>query len=77
MVPAKTDARWKALLTGEEDLGFQSLSSKLLVAQLRRMLKEDPSPEGLEDAIDVAHAFFTKNEPVVRDDVERLLKEQG
>lgn len=75
MVPEKNDPRWRRALTSEEGIALKSLPSKLLISKLRFMLKEDPSPQSLRHAVDMAHDYFSRNEEATRDDLRALLEE--
>lgn len=59
MVPNTTDPRWKRALTSESDISTASLPTKILVARLRRQVKEHPTT--IQERIGELHAFFEKN----------------
>jgi hypothetical protein len=44
----------------------------MMFARLQRSLATDPSPENLQTCVEQAHAFFTKYEIVMKDELVRL-----
>jgi hypothetical protein len=74
MVPGKTDSRWKEIITSEQDLPLNGLASKMMMMRVRTMLKMDSSDAKIKEAIDIAHEFFTKNEEMVKADLQNLFK---
>ena len=72
MVPAKTDTRWRDLVTGKVQHQFSFLGAKLLVTRISIRMMRDSSEEAIQLSIDELHAFFTKFPQMVEDDVRRL-----
>jgi hypothetical protein len=64
-VPARSDPRWKELLSGEREPEFSSLATKLMVARLRQTVRADPG--SMAAAIEELFHFFTVNDFAQRD----------
>lgn len=72
MVPGKTDPRWKQIVTGNKEYNFSGLATKMLMMRVKMITKTDQSPAKVQEAIDIAHDFFMKNENIVKDDIKLL-----
>lgn len=73
MVPYASDPRWKVVLQrNNTHHRFVSATAGMMFARLQRSLASDPSPENLQTCIAQAHAFFTKYEIVMKDELYRL-----
>ena len=72
MVPYASDPRWKVVMLRESSHHFVSATAGMMFARLQRSLATDPSAENLETCIAQAHAFFTKYEIVMKDELVRL-----
>jgi hypothetical protein len=57
--PGKQDLCWQRLLTTESPPEFKALATKLMVARLRREVKQKPS--ALPTATEELSAFFSAN----------------
>jgi len=72
MVPYASDPRWKVVLQRKSTHHFVSPTAGMMFARLQRSLATDPSPENLQTCVEQAHAFFTKYEIVMKDELVRL-----
>ena len=72
MVPYASDPRWKVVLLRKSSHKFVSATAGMMFARLQRSLASDPSPENLQTCVDQAHAFFTKYEVVMKDELVSL-----
>jgi hypothetical protein len=61
MIPAKTDPRWRDLVSGKKEVQFTGLATKIFFTRVKLMAtkKEEAA---VAQAITLAHEFFTKNE---------------
>jgi hypothetical protein len=65
LLPSKSDACWKELLTGVRDPQFSSLATKLTVARLRQAVRD--RPDAMTAAVDELFRYFTANAFAQRD----------
>jgi hypothetical protein len=73
MVMAKQDPRWIRLVKGETTHQFKSLPAGLLISRIHRQVKGAPGdPKVLQTALDEVHAFFTKYESILTDDLKAI-----
>lgn len=73
MVPPKTHKRFRQLVTGEFTHSFRLLPAGMCVARNLRAVRLDGSGSSLVDtAIDDVHAFFTKYEAIMGDDLKAI-----
>lgn len=72
MIPGKSDPRWIEIATTTKEFPLTSLASKMLVMRIRTMIKLDQSPDKIVEAIAIAYDFFSKNEEILKGDVEVL-----
>ena len=71
MIPPKNDPRWKNLVLDDQISNFQALPTKMLMMRLR-ILARDKTPQKVEEAIDIAYDFFSKNSNIVLSDIDLL-----
>lgn len=71
MIPPKSDPRWKKIILEDEVYNFHALPTKMLMMRVK-LLARDRTPQKIEEAIDVAHDFFSKNSKVVVKDISLL-----
>jgi hypothetical protein len=71
MIPAKTDPRWRALVTGNTNYELKGLATRMMLTRVRLMgsRKDEKSQK---EAIDTAYDFFTKNLEAARDDIRAI-----
>jgi hypothetical protein len=72
MVPDPSDPRWRVVLLGKSSVQFASTTASMMFARLRRSIAVDSSPANLQSSIVQAHAFFSKYETAMKDDIARL-----
>ena len=72
MVPAKTDSRWQALITGPLKKELHSFALKMLLTRLRSTYGRDSTPQVLSSCTAELHTFFVRNEEIARDDLQAL-----
>jgi hypothetical protein len=73
MIPPKSDPRWKKIILEDEVYNFHALPTKMLMMRVK-LLARDRTPQKIEEAIDVAHDFFSKNSKVVVQDIKLLFE---
>ena len=71
MIPPKTDPRWKTIVAGNINTEFSALPTKMMMMRIR-LLAHDRTPQKIEEAIDIAHDFFSQNASVVKPDIDLL-----
>jgi len=71
MIPPKTDPRWKKIVLEDEISNFQALPTKMLMMRVR-ILARDKTPQKVEEAIEIAFDFFSKNSNIVLSDIALL-----
>lgn len=74
MIPPKSDPRWKQLLTGDLQHSFAAASAAMCVSRNRRRLLQDSSAEAVQKGVDDVHAFFSKFESIVADDLKAIFE---
>lgn len=72
MVPPKTHPKWSALLQGRFDYKFSNAAASMLLFRIKCDLKKDPSPFALSKAIDEMHAFCTKYQVHLQQDLKNI-----
>lgn len=72
MIPGKSDTRWKEIVSTGKEYPLSGLASKMLLTRVRTMIKLDQSPAKITEAIGIAHEFFSKNEEMLKGDLEVL-----
>lgn len=78
MIPPKTHPAWKALVKGERSHPFKALSAAMCVSRIVRFVqKEGGSPAAVELAVEDLHAFFTKLEGTLGEDLKAIFGEEA
>jgi len=72
MIAPKDDPQWEKLLCGDVQHQFQLASAAMIVSRCQRQVMRDPSPQTVKKNLDELHAFFTKFENVVSDDLAEI-----
>ncbi|NUN07130.1 MAG: hypothetical protein HUU57_15400 [Bdellovibrio sp.] len=72
MIPDKNDPRWREVLLNPVDVPINNFATKMLLTRARTLAKTEPVDVKLQEAIDIAFAFFTKNQFLVADDIQSL-----
>jgi hypothetical protein len=70
MIASKEDPKWTALLSGEIQHRFQLASAAMIVTRCQRQVSKEP--QSLDKNLDELHAFFSKFENVVSDDLRAI-----
>jgi hypothetical protein len=70
MIAPKEDSRWTALLKGQLQHQFQFTSAAMMVSRCQRQVSGDPSSQA--KSLDELHAFFTKFENIVSEDLKAI-----
>jgi len=70
MVPAKTDPRWKQIASDPEQ--FKSKVLALPTKMLFSGLKIKSRSHSVDQLVNIAHEFFTKNEKIVAQDIKAI-----
>lgn len=71
IVPPKTDPRWRNIVLEDAVSNFHALPTKMLMMRVR-LLARDKTPQKVEEAIDIAYDFFSKNSGIVLTDIKLL-----
>lgn len=72
MLPSKNDPRWTALLTGKIDYKFSNAAASMLMFRLKTKVKSDSA--NLATYLNEMHAFFTKYEGILKEDITIIFK---
>jgi len=73
MIETKENPRWIALLKGDiHHTHFKFVAAAMMVSKCQRLVAFDTSPQGLKKSLDELHAFFTKYENLVKDDLNAI-----
>ena len=70
MIAPREDPRWEELLTGRLKHQFQMASAAMIVSRCQRQVHNEP--QSLRKNLDELHAFFSKFENVVSDDLKAI-----
>lgn len=73
MIPPKSDPLWKKIILEDEVYNFHALPTKMLMMRVK-LLARDRTPQKVDEAIDVAYDFFSKNSKVVVQDIKLLFE---
>jgi len=74
MIPEKNDSRWKEIVTTATVFPLHGLATKMLLMRVRTMIKLDPSPQKVDEAIKITYDFFSKNEETLKNDLAILFR---
>lgn len=74
MVPAKTDERWKKLVTGEIELRSTLLGMNMFLTNSRMNYRNNPSPVNLEQIADHIHEFFVRSEGMYDAELKQITR---
>ena len=70
VLPAPTDPRWQAVLSGQKKVKVKSVPFGLLLSRLTRQYSNNP--ENLEIYVKEAHSFCTKFRKMLEPDLKAL-----
>jgi len=73
MVPGINDPKWKNFLNNLGRVPVNDLAAKMLLSRLKLKLNFDNSEATRRQVISDAHAFFTKNETSLQNDIKSIL----
>lgn len=76
MLPPKTHPRWKALVLGKVKGPFSLLATQFFVTRVTSRARIDPSAESIEQLIEQAYSFFSKNEALAQNDIRVIFDEE-
>jgi hypothetical protein len=71
-VPAKTDPRWRDVVSGKIVKPWQMLALKIMITRFITSIKADPSPANIQARVDEIHAFFEKNLKLAQADLTAI-----
>lgn len=77
MLPPKTHPRWKALVLGKVSGPFSLLATQFFITRVTTRARIDPSAGNIEQLIDQAYSFFSKNEILARNDIRAIFEQEG
>lgn len=73
MVPPKSHPRFRELATGSFEHSFRLMTAGMCVSRnVRAIRMSEAPPELVGRAIDDIHAFFTRHEPIMADDLKAI-----
>jgi hypothetical protein len=72
-VPPKTDPRWRAFVTIPGTYSFQLLATKIAYNRVKRIVSQGDE-SSINEAIDLLHGFFSKNERITTEDLRKALR---
>lgn len=72
MVPEKTNACWRQILTGKKALQTQTLALQMLLKRLQRHVASSPSEADMDTAAGELHAFFIKYQNMLSVEIQSL-----
>lgn len=74
MIPDRYHLKWRDLLAGKTSHQFDTASGGMLIFNISRKLKKNPSEENFQSCLDDAVTFFKKYEIIFSDDLEKIFK---
>ncbi len=72
MIPEKSNACWRELITGKKAIQTQALGLQLVLKRLQRMVSTTSGEPALALAVDELHAFFVKYEKILANEIKSL-----
>ena len=72
MIAPKDSPKWRDLLSGKIQHQFQLTSAAMVVSRCQRQVTRDPSPQSIDKNVDEIHAFFTKFENLLNEDLKAI-----
>ncbi len=72
MVPDKSSACWRQLVTGSKTIQTQSLALQMLLKRMQRGLQTASPARGVDEAVEEMHAFFVKYETMLSNEIKSL-----
>ena len=74
-IPPKTDARWRALVSGTSSVPVKLLALKFMLTRMTQDVHRDPAT--IEKNVDELHQFFVNNPRIVAADAAALFSAPG
>ncbi|QAZ68147.1 hypothetical protein [Solidesulfovibrio carbinolicus] len=73
-VPSKSNKTWQDIVTGKKTFQLKFLAAKILLGRLTRTVKEDPSPNTINNSVDQIYTLFSSNlnMPSVQEDLKTI-----
>jgi hypothetical protein len=75
VLPAKSNQKWREVVTGKTRYAFEHLGLKILMTRIELQLMRDASNESVDKAVSDLHAFFQKFELVASEDLKKIFPE--
>lgn len=72
MIPEKNDPIWHKVLLDPLDKPINNFATKMLMTRVRTLAHADPTGVKMQEAIEIAFVFFTKNQAQVIDDIQSI-----
>jgi hypothetical protein len=72
MVPDKSSACWRQLVTGNKTIQTESLALQMLLKRMQRSLHAASPTRGVDVAAEELHAFFVKYEKMLANEIKSL-----
>ena len=72
MIPPKSDPKWTKFLNNLGNIVVTELPTRMLLNRIKMKVLFDPSEAVRKQAIDDAFDFFTKNEAILGNDVQKV-----
>lgn len=72
MIPPKSDPCWRDLMNGTIKHDFKLVSAGMCLSRNRRNYKLNPTEHNFEQAVEELHAFFTKYESLLNEDLPHI-----
>ena len=73
MVPPQNDEVWENFIARIYDIQFHSFAARMMQSRLKALMRSDEADT--QEAISIAHEFFTTNFENVQEDFQNLIKE--
>lgn len=72
MIKSATDPIWEKLIRGELNITVKEVPAQMMLSRCKRNLEKNPDPENIKKLKAEAHAFFTKFENILQDEIKQL-----
>lgn len=76
VVPDKNNPIWRDIVVHNEEYAFSALATKLMMMRIKMIVENDNEnhEKNVQDAIEIAHDYFVKNQTIVTSDINYLFK---
>lgn len=73
-IPPQSAPQWVDIVTGKRIYNLNFLAAKILLGRLVMTVKDNPSQENIEDAVELLHQLYTYNckTPTVSQDIKTI-----